>query len=789
MANDLFVGVAIGATLSGTFGSVFASAQTRLDGIGKTVEQLTAKQQRIGKALDTVRASGTLCTRSLSSEYNRLGVAIAAATAKQNALNASVALGQRRAAMRGQFMGALTTATIAAAPVAKAIGSAMTFQDQIKDIAITGEFSKEEEASLSGASRKAALAFNQTTEEVNKGLGVLVAGGIQNAGALERYAPVLAKAATATRASMDDLGAVALTMKDSLGIGEEGLEGALNMLAYAGKKGQFEIRDMAKHLPTLAPAMAALGVTGREAVAEMGAALQIARKGAGSNDEAANNFRNFIQKITAPATVKDFADAGIDLQASMTRLRSEGLTPVQAMLEIITQYMGSKGPEAAAEFKQAMDIKDEAERASALQRLNEAYKLGELFVDMQAMSFIRPAAQNKGEMQDIKQGALDAGDAAPGKGLIDEDYRKRMESFGEQFKQFRRTLSDVGLTVGETLLPPLVEVVSFVQPVIAWFGEWAKGNPGLLRSVAGVAAGLLGLKLALLGAGLGLLFLKTPFTVMGTAFTLLTGKSLTMGTVLSRAFGIVKFAATGLFRALLMNPIGLIVTGIAVAAFLIYKHWEPIKEFFSSLWAKVKGFFSSGIGNIAKTILDWSPLGLFYKAFAGVMGYLGVELPDSFSKFGSNLINGLVDGVMSRFTAAKDAIVGFGQNIKGWFTATLGINSPSTVFAGFGDNIAQGAALGIGRSAAAASRASAKMAADALAAAASQRLENARAGKAEGMAGASGGSGMSIQFSPTINVQGGAGIKEQVTEALKMSVHELEQMMARVAARQARTAY
>ena len=36
-------------------------------------------------------------------------------------------------------------------------------------------------------------------------------------------------------------------------------------------------------------------------------------------------------------------------------------------------------------------------------------------------------------------------------------------------------------------------------------------------------------------------------------------------------------------RALLMNPIGLLVTGVAVAGYLIYKHWGAISKFFTEL--------------------------------------------------------------------------------------------------------------------------------------------------------------------------------------------------------------
>lgn len=125
----------------------------------------------------------------------------------------------------------------------------------------------------------AALKWNQTQTEVAKGTGVLIAGGISSAKELEAYVPVMAKTATATRASMDDLGSVAIALNDNLGISAAGLERSMNMLAFAGKSGQFELADMAKWLPQLTPQFAALGVTGERAVAEIGASLQIARRG------------------------------------------------------------------------------------------------------------------------------------------------------------------------------------------------------------------------------------------------------------------------------------------------------------------------------------------------------------------------------------------------------------------------------------------------------------------------------------------------------------------------------
>ncbi|UDM18415.1 phage tail tape measure protein [Vogesella sp. XCS3] len=929
MANELLIGVKIGAALSGTFQAAFASARGTALKLGQTADELRIKHARLGDVMARAMLHPSRNVGELRRQYERLGQTIDQLHAKQEKLTASMARGEAlkagRADLRGQAIETAGTALALGAPVVQSVRVAASFQDQMRDTAITGEFSSAEEAKLGSAVRDAAVRWNQVQSEVARGTSVLVAGGIQDAKALEKYAPVMAKAATATRASMDDLGSVAIALKDNLKVGEQGFEGALNMLAYAGKRGQFEIRDMAKWLPALSPSFQALGVTGKEAVAEIGAALQIARKGAGSNDEAANNFKNFLQKITSPDTLKDFEKAGIDLKQSMMNLRAQGMTPVQSMLEIITQYMGQKGPEAAGQFQKVMAIKDDKEREAALQRLSEAYKLGELFQDMQAMSFIRPAIANMKEMKDIQQGAKDASE----KDLLGADYKKRMETATEQFKAFKIGMTDIGLTIGDALLPPLTEMLQELKPGIKAFGDWAKAHPGVIKGVVGLVAGLLAGKMALIGIRYGINLVQSPLNALSTLVTTVSGKwtllramwqtghftsaasglrtlregimavgrflqpfgngvkelvgasrtwisamsgqltssirgavtaartwiitqgawvranLLTMsgirglvgsmvGPLLGRVHAITAamqaWAATswswvrsnllttagirglansmagallGRFQAvtramrawtaaslswvrtnllttaglrglaasfggqlvsgirtatvavrafslaLLTNPIGIAVAVIGGAAFLVYKYWQPIKGFFAGLWQGLRSGLAplipafrqlASVASAAfvplmpplRAVWGWLK-NIFQQAndTGGAARNLGVavgqgianavmwvgrlvksvfDLPGKFIRLGGDIVDGLVNGIKTKFGAARDTIVQFGSSIKGWFTSTLGIKSPSRVFMGFGDNIAQGAAIGIGRTASMVAKATAGMA-------------------------------------------------------------------------------
>ena len=292
-------------------------------------------------------------------------------------------------------------------------------------------------------------------------------------------------------------------------------------------------------------------------------------------------------------------------------------------------------------------------------------------------------AQNMGEYR--RQLAL-ANDEA-GKGSMQREADIRAELLSARLDMAKNRAFNLSATLGETLRPTLIELIESFNSVASRVTAWVKANPALagqiLKTVAGIAA---------LAAGFGAVTLAMasflgPFAMLRYGLTLLGIKSLTavtavkgMGTALLWA----GKAVLWLGRALLMNPIGLAVMAIATAAYLIYKYWDPIKAYFLGLWAEVKEGFNGGFAGIAALILNFSPLGLFYRAFAGVMNYFGVEMPGKFSEFGTMLMQGMVQGITNGLAAVKGAITGAADNTITWFKEKLGIHSPSRVFASLG---------------------------------------------------------------------------------------------------------
>lgn len=334
-------------------------------------------------------------------------------------------------------------------------------------------------------------------------------------------------------------------------------------------------------------------------------------------------------------------------------------------------------------------------------------------------------------------------------GSMGKEFAARAETTENGLQLLKNSVSEFWTTLGAKLLPVINTVAGKLGKMVHWITDLITQNSWLADTiiylggaVAGLFTGFSALTTIIGGVSMGWVVMSKPiFKTIGVIRAVLGwGRQLiTLFSVLGvKVLDIAITFGKGLLimsRALLANPIGLIITGIAVAAYLIYDNWEPISAWFANLWTNVTAyfqsfctwvqgiwdgatewvssawsgvsdyfgqlwdgitsFFDSGIGNITATILNWSPLGLFYQAFAGVLSWFGIDLPAKFTEFGSNLISGLVNGIRNAWEGAKQIVSDLGDGIKGWFAEKLGIHSPSRVFKGYGVNVVEGLAIGM----------------------------------------------------------------------------------------------
>lgn len=162
-------------------------------------------------------------------------------------------------------------------------------------------------------------------------------------------------------------------------------------------------------------------------------------------------------------------------------------------------------------------------------------------------------------------------------------------------------------------------------------------------------------------------------------------------------------------RLLLMNPIGLLVTAIGLAALTIYRYWEPIKAFFSGFFQGIKeglgpvaavftpafeamaGALSplkpiwDGISSALGTAWEWvtnllTPIkttqqeldgatnaGKRFGLWLGGLGKSFIDVIADFTKFGADLIDGLLKGISDKWAELKTKIAAMTDLLPDWW--------------------------------------------------------------------------------------------------------------------------
>nr|WP_241001680.1 phage tail tape measure protein [Pseudomonas viridiflava] len=298
------------------------------------------------------------------------------------------------------------------------------YQAIIRDIAIkAGVANKPQEAELTTSviktSADTGMARNEVADLVNK----LVGAGMSLDKALS-YAPVAAKFVVGQGASGTDTANMIQAQQQNAKITDPKImEKALEAVAMQGQAGSFEASDMARWFPQLLAGMGKLGVTGMDSVSQLGAMLQVQMKTAGGSDEAANNLKNWMEKIGSTDVVKSYKDVGIDYQGSLNTGIQKGMSTLESSFALAQHYIEKTDPAKAKKMKDATEkISKEADPAKAkemLDSLEQALRTGDLFADMQVKAALTAYSQNRALYDQLKKDSQNAS------GILDKNLAER----------------------------------------------------------------------------------------------------------------------------------------------------------------------------------------------------------------------------------------------------------------------------------------------------------------------------------------------------------------------------
>lgn len=846
MSSELAIGIVLGASVKAGFSSVFGRTKNTIKELGSEIQRVKSQQDKLGLSISKGLASGKRELGDMCRHYDMMGQSIQKATHAQKKLNDAIKKQEHakefRAGLRSEMMDTAGHGAVVAGPVIASVKKYMEQESASADLKIAmmrkdGSFGRFDEidrlttkwgADLPGNKKdftQMALGLKSqgisddtiinggglATAQLNTVIGIPIADGSFFAKNMEAHGikeADLLKSADLTQRAYFAAGLKKEDMFEAMkyysgkanNIGFTGLEhqkkiyGVEGLAATKGIEGSQFGTNFSTFLGNLSKGVENLEYAGRGRKAELRKMMQ----------SAGANFDFF----NADGSIKDLRQITGILESEFGKIRAK--YGDKGVMDISNAIFGSEGGRIADILIQS-GVKG----------------FDEMLAKMDAQASLQERIQ-------VKTGTLSAALEALG-GAAENTAAVFGGVFAAEIQQFAQ------------------KAQAFVENTLQ---PWLKENKGLIKWVVGLAAGFFAGKLAILGLMYAASMALMPVRALATGFfkaqaafrlfQLMRLGKIGRGVMLLRMFGLsAKNAASAarffssvwkigssiigfVVRQMLMlggaflrlgvmlltTPIGIALTLLGVAAYMLYRNWDAvvagakalwqdlsnfiggvvnsIASFFGTCWESIKAFFNSGIGNISAQIINWSPLGLFYQSFASVMSWFGVQLPSSFTQFGANIIQGLWNGLKSKFEAVKAWFAEKAASLKQTFAGVMGIHSPSRVFRRFGGWMMDGLQIGLDRGAASPIASMAGVAGRLKSGFAEHmgqmaaRVSSGRAAFADARSSQSTG-GMTINYNPTINAPGGN--PQQIEAALQIGLREFEAMFRRMMDDKARRAY
>ncbi|WP_256669821.1 phage tail tape measure protein [Pseudomonas sp. BC115LW] len=640
-----------------------ASLAAQLKEAGINTNALGAHELKLKSQIDAANTS-------IATQSKRLA-AMSAQQARAAKLRASFGRNREMVGVTATA-GASAVATGAAAglPILAMVKNYSSFEDAMAGVAKQVEGAREDNGKLTQTYYDMGAAIKKMGESIpmaTTDIAALVEGGarmgIQGKDNLLEFARVAGTAATAFELPADQVGESLARIAQLYKLPIKNVSQLGDAINYLDDNAMSKGSDIIDVMQRTAGITASVGMSFKDAAALGSTFLTL-----GASAEVAGTATNAMIRELAIATQqpkrfqKGLAAVGLEAKAVQAGMVKDATGTIQKVLD-------------------------------AVSKLPQADQLG-VMTELFGKEYGDDAAKLAANIGEYRR-QLELVNSTKGSGSMQREGDIRGEALSARWQMTQNRMFNLSSALGETLRPTLIELVGGFNRIIERVNTWATQNPTLVASLLKVAAGIAALSAGFGVIALGIAGVLGPFLAVRFALSMVGLKIPTLLgllRVLAVAFsgGLVTAirAVSIALWGLAANPVALaiaaVVAVLAGAGYLIYQNWDQVKLYFANAWTEIKAGFSGGIGGILTTLANFSPIGLIYQAFAGVLSYLGVDLPTRFTEFGNMIVNGLVNGLMAGAGQIKEAITSIGGSTIDWFKEKLGIHSPSRVFAELG---------------------------------------------------------------------------------------------------------
>lgn len=694
---------AIAASINSNFRTSFANATERINALSDGIEEYGRIQQEVYQASQ----KGIISQKALQNSQKQL--AIYSRNAKQ-----SITENFQKSFVDATafYYGAKNIITGFLSPAQKA----MQFESAMADVKKVVDFDSPQQFK---EMEKDILRLTRTLPMTAEELSQIVAAGGQSGIAkneLIDFADSAAKMGIAFDISADKAGDMMAQWRTAFKMNQNDVIELSDKINYLGNTTAAKAPLISDVVTRIGP----LGEVGGVASGEI-AALGASLIGSGIQSEvAATGIKNFILTMTAgkgatKSQSEAFASLGLDAENVAFKMQKDAKG---AIIEVLSA------------------LKD-------LDKVQQATTLAKLF-GKESLSAIAPLLSN---LEGLQENFSKVADKTKYAGSMEAEFNARSKTTENSIKSMTNKLDAAQIAIGQGLLPVLIPAVEAIGYAATAIGEFASEHPDLIKHSTRLA----GIIIAVTGAwhmynitangikathlALNLL-LHTQTAIMVKNFLVtnsVTAATVAWSTATKLATGELAMLKAGfvkLFAVMMANPFTILGMAAVGTALLIWKNWDALKEWFTTLWNNPKKAFD----DFTKWVQEkWD--------------------------FLRNMLTQPIFGSVSVNTKETKLATGVQQNAKG------GIYNKGAFLTTFAENSPE-AAIPIDGS---------------------QRAKNLWAQTGE-LLGVGNSSSIQVNFNPTINIQGNAS-REDVNQAMDISLSKLEDMLARLAHRQRRLSY
>jgi TP901 family phage tail tape measure protein len=544
--------------------------------VNRLENRLKSERRELGGLRQSLSAAG-VSTSKLAAAQEKLAKKTEKARKAQAKLQSAMTMKQgadnRRSEIGGQIIGAALPVMALAAP----LKVAADFEQAMAEVkAISGATSNEFRAMEETAKRLGATT-SFTASEAAAGMKYLAMAGFKTNETIAAMPGVLnlARAGNTDLALSSD---IASDMLSAFRLKAEDMGMLGDVLTKTFTTSNTTLELLGETMKYVGPAAASAGVSLQEAAAMAGLLGDVGIKGS----EAGTALRASLIRLSAPPKAAADALAVLNVETTDAEGNLRNIPGIFADLAKAMEGMGSA--DKLGYIRDIFGIKP----ASAMAELLNKSSSGDILAKINLVTDSKGASKKiADEMENTTMGAM---------------------------RRFASAMEGLQISAATLFLPVVQDITAGLTKIAGVMTSLTQRFPVATRMVGLLAAGFVGAKVAILASTYVVTSFMSTFAAIKMA--IIWVKGLNIATKLAAAL---QWAWNVALNA---NPIGLVIAGVAAlagAAYLIYKNWEPIKQFLFNLWDTViskiawlipgVGQFAAGANLVFK---HWEPLRTFF---------------------------------------------------------------------------------------------------------------------------------------------------------------------------------